>query len=262
LAMTYDSSGRWSEALVAFQKAIQVRADDFNNHWALGAFYLERRQYQDAVTEFQKMVSLKPNLEDSHRLLGNALYELQKFPEAESELRKAINIRDSSQAEQLLGNLLFDAQKYGESRDHYLLAIALGPETSLLWMDLGLCYSQEGRKSDASDAFHRGLPLAQKDLIQDPRNWRERANQAYLEARLGDDTAAETDIAQVLQVSQTNEMIEMAVWTYEALGHRDQSLQLLAKSPSVLRELPAIPELADLRRDPRFTELLASNHVH
>lgn len=261
LGLTYESGGLWSQALAAFQKAIQVRPDDFNNHWAFGAFYIYRSQNEDAASEFQKMVSLKPKLEDSHRLLGKAFYELQKFPEAENELRKAISLRDSSQAEQELANVLSDTQNYPEAEAHYFRAIAIGPGTSLLWMDLGLCYSQEGRKHAAMDAFRHGLQLAQKDLIQDPRNWRERANQAYLEARLGDDSAAESDIAQVLQVSRDDDTLQLAVWTYEALGHRDQSLQLLAKSPSILHQIKTVPELAELRRDPRFTELLASNHV-
>jgi len=261
LGLTYQSAGLLSDALTVFQNAIRVRPDDFNNRWALGAFYLERSQYPEAITEFQKMVSLKPNLEDSHRLLGQAFYELRKFPEAESELQKAISVRDSSQAEQIVAVVLWDEQRYSEAKAHYLRAIAIGPETSLLWMDLGLCYSQEGRQREARDAFRRGLPFAKNALDQDPRNWRERANQAYLEARLGDHSAAESDIAQVLQVSRDDDMLQVAVLTYETLGRRDQSLQLLAKSPSIFRQIELLPELADLRRDPRFTELLASNHV-
>lgn len=261
LGLTYQSAGLLSDALTAFQNAIRARPDDFNNHWALGAFYLERSQNPEAVREFQKMVSLQPNLEDSHRLLGQIFYDLQKFPEAENELRKAISIRDSSQSEQILAVVLWDEQRYTEAKAHYLRAIAIGPETSLLWLDLGMCYSQEGRRREAMDAFRRGLPLAKRDLIQDPRNWRERANQAYLEARLGDQGAAESDIAQALQVSQNDDLLQMAMLTYEALGRRDQSLQLLAKFPAILRQLNLLPELADLRRDPRFTELSASNHV-
>jgi len=261
LGRTYESAGLLSDALTAFQNAIRVRPDDFNNHWALGAFYLERSQNPEAIKEFQKMVSLKPNLEDPHRLLGQTFYDLQEFPEAENELRKAISIRDSSQSEQILAVVLWDEQRYPEAKAHYLRAIAIGPETSLLWLDLGMCYSQEGRQREARDAFRRGLPLAKQDLIQDPRNWRERANQAYLEARLGDDSAAESDIAQALQVSQNDDLLQVAMLTYEALGRRDRSLQLLAKSPSILRQIKLLPELADLRRDPRFTELLALNHV-
>ena len=160
-----------------------------------------------------------------------------------------------------MATVLWDTERYQEAKAHYSRAIAIGPETATLWLDLGLCYSQEGRKRDAIGAFRRGLPLAKKELIQDPRNWRERANQAYLEAELGDESAAESDIAQVLQVSRDDDTLQVAVSTYEALRRRNQSLQLLAKSPSILRQIRSLPQLAELRRDPRFLELLASNHV-
>jgi hypothetical protein len=56
----------------------------------------------------------------------------------------------------------------------------------------------------------------------------------------------------------------MAVFTYEALGgkeHREKALDLLASSPSLLADLKYLPELAELRRDPRYLKLLSSNHV-
>jgi len=64
-----------------------------------------------------------------------------------------------------------------------------------------------------------------------------------------------------LQVARDDDTIELAVWTYEAQRRRDKSLQLLAKSPSILPQIKSFPVLADLRRDPHFIELLASNHV-
>jgi hypothetical protein len=56
----------------------------------------------------------------------------------------------------------------------------------------------------------------------------------------------------------------MAVLTYEALGgeeHRKQAVDLLASSPSLIADVKSFPELADLRRDPRYLKLLGSNHV-
>ena len=170
LGLTLESAGLLSNALNEYQMAIQVRPHDFSNHWALGAFYIERSRYQEAVTEFQKMVDLKPKLEDSHRLLGRAFWELRRFPEAENEVRKALGIRDSSEAEQMLANILFDTNAYGEAQYRYLRAIEIGPQTASLWLDLGLCYSQKGRERAAKYAFRRGLPLAKKELIEDPRN--------------------------------------------------------------------------------------------
>ena len=56
----------------------------------------------------------------------------------------------------------------------------------------------------------------------------------------------------------------MAAWTYEALHRREQTLNFLASLPpalvhSVAEELTDYPEMAELRRNPRFLKLLESN---
>ena len=264
LGMTYESSGLLSQALTALQRATQVRPDDFRNHRELGNFYLERSQNLEAQAEYQKMAALAPNLSASHYALGLAFFNQRKYNEAESEFRAAIRIEDRSDAEQALATILSDEGKNREAAEEYLKAIRLGPATSLLWLDLGLCYSREGLETKAMDAFRKGRPLAETVLTGDTRNGRERANLAYLEARLQDRSRAELDIDNALQLSQDDTTREMAVLTYEALGgeeYRKRTLDLLASSPPVLADLKSFPELADLRRDPRYMKLLDSNHV-
>ncbi len=129
-------------------------------------------------------------------------------------------------------------------------------------MNLGLSYGREGLENDAEAAFRSGLAAAEKDLTIDPRDGSERAQLAYFAARLGDLRRAEFEIAQAIQVSKNDsDACILAVLTYEALGRREQSLGLLTSSPAVLGQLKRYPELADLRRDPRFLQLLSSNHV-
>jgi eukaryotic-like serine/threonine-protein kinase len=264
LGMTYESSGLLSQALTALQRATQVRPDDFRNHRELGNFYLERSRNSEAQAEYQKMVNLAPNLSASHYALGLAFFNQRKYTEAENEFRAAIRIEDRSDAEQALATILSDEGKNREAAEEYLKAIRIGPATSLLWLDLGLCYSREGLETRAMDAFRKGRPLAETVLTGDTRNGRERANLAYLEARLQDRSRAELDIDNALQLSQDDTTRVMAVLTYEALGgeeHRKRTLDLLASSPPLLADVKSFPELADLRRDPRYLKLLSSNHV-
>jgi eukaryotic-like serine/threonine-protein kinase len=264
LGMTYESSGLLSQALTSLQRATQVRPDDFRNHRELGTFYIERSRYSEAQAEYQKMVNLAPNLSASHYALGLAFFNQRKYNEAENEFRAAIRIEDRSDAEQALATILSDEGKNREAAEEYLKAIRIGPATSLLWLDLGLCYSREGLETRAMDAFRKGRPLAEMELTGDTRNGRERANLAYLEARLQDRSRAELDIDNALQLSQDDTTRVMAVLTYEALGgeeHRKRTLDLLASSPPLLADVKSFPELADLRRDPRYLKLLSSNHV-
>jgi len=262
LSDIYDRNSQVNEALAAIQKAVQVQPGYFKNHQKLGSMYFERGNYREAASEFQRMVDLAPNLAQSHYSLGAALGNLERWPEAEKELRAAIRLHDSSRAEHTLGAILMDTGKTREAIDCFQQALALGPKSALLWFNLGVSYGREGMNSEANTAFRNGLAVAEKDVIKDPRDGSRRALLAYFAARLGDATRSEFEIAQALQASSdASDTCFMAVMTYEALGHREKSLRLLTSSPTVLGQLKRYPELADLRRDPRFLQLLSSNHV-
>jgi tetratricopeptide (TPR) repeat protein len=262
LSGIFNRNNQPNEALAAIQKAVQLQPDYFKNHQQLGTLYILRGDYRDAVPEFQKMADLAPHLAQSHSALGAALGYLGRLPEAEKELRAAVHLEDSSDNEETLGAILMDLGKPGEAISCFLQALALGPGSTNLWLDLGLSYGRESRESDAKAAFRNGLAVAEKDLIKDPRDKGERARLAYLAARLGDSGRADFEIAQTLQVSGDDSDVSlMAVLTYEALGRREQTLALLTRLPTVLGQLNRYPELADLRSDPRFLQLLSSNNI-
>jgi serine/threonine protein kinase/tetratricopeptide (TPR) repeat protein len=262
LSDIYDRNNQMNEALTAIQKAVQVQPGYFKNHQKLGSLYFERGNYRDAASEFQKMVDLAPNLAQSHYSLGAALGNLERWPEAENELRAAIRLHDSSRAEHTLGAILMDTGKTPAAIACFLQALALGPKSALLWFNLGISYGREGLDGEANAAFRNGLAVAEKDVIKDPRDGSGRALLAYFATRLGDSRRAEFEIAQAIQASsEDSDTYFMAAMTYEALGQREKTLRLLATSPSVLPQLKRYPELADLRRDPRFLQLLSSNHV-
>jgi hypothetical protein len=105
------------------------------------------------------------------------------------------------------------------------------------------------------------MELAENNLAGDARNGRERAYLAYFAARLGNGHQAQSEIAQALRLSPDDaDTCGLAVLTYEALGRREQTLSFLTSLPpdlvrSMLPQLREYPELADLRRNPRFLVL-------
>ena len=84
---------------------------------------------------------------------------------------------------------------------------------------------------------------------------------AYLSASFGDRRRAESEVAQALQLSPADADTRfIAAITYEALGQRDRTLDLLASfTPELLADLNRWPDVADLRKDARFQQLLGSH---
>jgi tetratricopeptide (TPR) repeat protein len=260
LGRTYEADNRLDEALIAYQKAAEVQPDYFKPYQELGAFYARRASYDDAIKAFERMVELEPDLSDAHFALASSYRDSGRFAEAEKELRTSIRLEDTSKAEHALAYTLMHEGRDREAIPCYLRALALGPEIDLLWLNLGISYSRAGLPDEARQAFRRGLAAAEKDLARDPRDSNARSELAYLLARLGDSARARSEAAQALQLAPDDRDTRLMVAeTYEVLGLRDFTLALLRAWPgSLLAQLNRYPDVADLRKDPRFLQLLAS----
>ena len=102
------------------------------------------------------------------------------------------------------------------------------------------------------------VDLAGSDLLQDPRGGLPRSLVAYASARLGDTKRAEMEIVQALKFSPNDsKVLRFGALTYETLNQRDKALEVLSSaSADLLSELNRQPDLAELRQDSRFVDLL------
>jgi len=128
---------------------------------------------------------------------------------------------------------------------------------------LGTASRRADFRHEAEQAYRKGLHLAEAALSQNPKDGYERSFLAYLCARLGDPRRAESEAAQALQISGNAISVRwMAALTYEALGQRDLTLAIVRDAPaSMLDQLSRFPDLAALRADSRFQQLLVSHHI-
>ena len=144
---------------------------------------------------------------------------------------------------------------------YILRALQLGTGQYRWWTNLGTAYRRLDRVSESRRAYRRGLALAEADIAENPRNGTVRAYLAYLCAQVGDRGRAESELVQALQQSPNDaETLSTAALTYEALGRRNDTLAVLAASPTaIVADLGRWPDVADLHRDPRFLKLLQSD---
>lgn len=265
LSKVYERNAHLNESLAAARRAVELVPGRAMNHQTVANFYFLHGEYQNALLEYRKAVELAPT-PAAHIALAADLAQLGQFEEAEHELREAIGLKDSFDAEITLGSVFLDAGKNQDAISCLRKAKAIGPETGLLWLNLGLAYSRDHHDGDANAAFRAGRAFSANYLATDSRNWVERARLAYFEARLGDASQAESNISQVLQMKRDDGEVRLiALLTFEVLDLRRRSIVLLTDSEAMLRrslilQVERYPELAGLRHEPRYRELASSNN--
>jgi len=153
--------------------------------------------------------------------------------------------------------------KDAEAIPLFVRALKLSHDKYLYWMNLGSAYRRTNRKGESRKAYLHSKELAEKEIPRNPHDGTLRAHLAYLCARLDDRKRAESELGQALHDSPRDTLaLGEAVLVYEALGQRERALALLQTLPKeVLLELSRDPDLADLRKDSRFKELMDLHHL-
>jgi Flp pilus assembly protein TadD len=260
LGMVYERSNRLDEALAAYRRAVELEPQYYRNHQALGSLHNTLANYSEAVRHFENTVRLAPDEPVAHFALAAAYSKSGRFAEAEKELRSSIRLKETPNALHTLGVVLIYQERDREAVSFFQRVLGTWPERYLSWMTLGMAYRRGNLLALSYRANRRGLELAEKELARDPRNGTTRSYMAYMCARLGDRRRAESEIAQALQLSPNDaDALWAAAMTYEALGRRERTLAVMRDSPQeVLAEVSRWPDVADLRTDPRFLQLVAS----
>ncbi len=263
IAKVYEDNNQPGQALSAYMKAIEVQPGYFKNYQQLGTFYFNRGEYEEAVQQRKRMVELVPDMADAHYALAAPYLDMGRYADAEYELHVAISYQETAKAVLGLGLSRTYQGREQEAIPYYERAIKIGPATSLYYINLGSAWRRTNSPREAERAYRQGLDLAEAALARNPKDGYEKSCLAYLCAQLGDNRRAESEAAQALQLSGKAVNVRwMVAQTYETLGKRDLTLTLLRDAPaSMFVLIKRSPDLADLRANTRFQQLLVSHHI-
>lgn len=262
LAEAYESLGQLQKAESTYQKAVDLRPSYWAGHNALGVFYWRHGNYAQAELQFLKVIECTP---DNHRGYSNlgALYHLWgRFTEAAQMLEKSLAIKPTPEGYSNLGVVYYYQGRYDDAVTTMERSIGLGWADYKLWGNLGDAYRQTPQiKEKAADAYKKAIDLARQQLEINPRDAALRASMAVYWAKLGNKKNALAQIEEALRLAPNNvNVLFRSVLAYELSGKRDRALvelEATLKGGYSIDEVRKAPHLAELRKDPRFEQLVA-----
>lgn len=137
----FKESGRYTEAIEAYQRAIKKNAKLVSAYNGLGVVYMELKQFQDAERVFKEALQLNPDFAWIHSNLGLMYTKTGRYEEAIPELKKAINIMPDLESAHLnLGSSYRWLRMYQKAHDAYKEVLRINPDSSLAHYALGMTY--------------------------------------------------------------------------------------------------------------------------
>jgi tetratricopeptide (TPR) repeat protein len=198
--------------------------------------------YLDALDYYHAALTKKANDACLLNKIGITELMMQRYKEARKSFERAVKSdHEYANAYNNLGVVLYENKKFGAAVKQYEKAIAKDSTSASFYSNLGAAYFSKREFDPAVAAYQHALEL-------DPEVF-ERTSRAGVQAQL---PSPEDRARYNYTVAKL----------YAKMGFSDQSLEYLRKAMEAgykdLKNVYKDVEFAELRKNPRFTELMAS----
>ncbi|QLE42510.1 tetratricopeptide repeat protein [Nostoc sp. C052] len=160
LGKVLHSAEEFEAALASFDKAVEIKPDEYYAWNGRGSAleYLER--YEDAILSYDKALSIKPDYHEAWNNRGNALLNLGRNKDAILSYDKALSIKpDYHEAWNIRGYALYNLGRFEEAIASYDQALKFQPDLHEAWYNKACSYALQVNIEQALENLQKAINL-------------------------------------------------------------------------------------------------------
>lgn len=160
LGALYLDIGRWQEAAMVYEAALQLEPQSSAAHFNLATALMAGGRAEAAAARYLEAIRLQPDYAEAHNNLGNAFSRLGRLDEALLHYRAAVhaNARHAG-AHNNVGYLLMRRGELDAARPHFERAIELNAQLPDPHYNLGLLFKARGEAASAIAHLRRAASI-------------------------------------------------------------------------------------------------------
>ncbi|MCE5250892.1 tetratricopeptide repeat protein [bacterium] len=221
-------TGYWHDCDMLYRHALEVTDGNYLAHNNLGAYLIEKKNYEEAIGHFTEALRFKPEYIDARINLGVLLHNEGNQDEALKQYTEVLRIDpDNAKAHNNLGAVMEDIGKKEEAIGQYTEALRLEPDYAKAHTNLGKVLLGSGNNDEAYVHFAEALRL-------EPMNAEVQNNMGVMLDALGKHENAITCYNEALRMNPDyveahsnlgNECLRLGMLE-EAVSHYNEALRL------------------------------------
>lgn len=263
LAIALEETGNLEKAEAIYKQAIQLRKSYWGSYDDLGVFYHYDSRNREAERMFHQATELMSEDIFAYRNLIVIYFTLGKSNLAREMFDRAIAIKQDAVAYSNMGTVDFFEGLYANAVTMYEEAIKLGEEDYTIFGNLADSYRYTiGNTEKTRRAYKEAARLTEKELEIYPEDAILRSQLARYYAILSHYKDAVTEITKAKNMApNSSSVLRRCVLVFELANRREDALQALSEYiilGGAMEEIDKDPDLAGLRVDPRYRQLIGS----
>lgn len=152
-------AGRIDEAIILFQKAININPSYAEAYYNIGQCY-SGENTEKTIEAYKKSIKLDPHHIAVYWSLGASYRNSKKYREALETYKQAIDIDPTNSKTYLgLGGSYLELEYYNEAIESYRRAVENDPLSANAYSELGITYHKLGYYKEANEAYSQSIEI-------------------------------------------------------------------------------------------------------